>query len=121
MHYWEQHADLLIPHRECCHNPACKTSCDMQMRTDADFIASRLIHAHLYGIAGKKEFVQFLVQMNPLIAAEIQNISGLQPTYRLYNCIKIKFLRKALLARNFGITRAEYEVILNHPRFLKKG
>lgn len=121
MHYWEQHADLLIPHRECCHNPACKVSCDMQLRTDADFIASRLIHAHLYGISGKKEFVQFLVQMNPLIVAEIQNISRLQPTYRLYNCIKIKFLRKALLARNFGITRAEYEVILNHPRFLKKG
>ena len=92
----------------------------MKLRTDADFIATRLVNGLLYDVPDKKAFVQLLAQLDPHITAEIQKMPGISPSLQLYNCVKIKFLRKAMLARNLGIKPTEYDVILNHPRFLKK-
>ncbi len=118
--YWESHADLLVPYRECACNTACGGRCDMAMRTDADFVATRLINRLLYEIADKKSFVQLLVQLDPKIEAELSRLPDVRDSLALRNCVKIKFLRKALLAKNFGLRREEYEVVLGHPRFLKK-
>lgn len=120
-HYWDGRGELLIPHRECGQNCACQAECDMALRANADFFATRLINGYLYDLADKKAFVQFLVQMDSIIAGELKKIPGAQPSLRLFNCIKLKFLRKAMLARNLGISSEEYEVILKHPRFLKQG
>ena len=38
---------------------------------------------------------------------------------KLLNCIKIKFIRKALLIKGYGINKVEYKTILRHPNFLK--
>ena len=121
VHYWDSHADLLIPHRECSYNCECRDSCDLALRQTADFLASRLINQYLYDLSDKKAFVQFLVKLDPLIRSEVSKLPHVKPSLRLSNCIKIKLLRKALLAKNFGITNAEYDKILAHPRFLGTG
>lgn len=120
VHYWETHRDLLVPYRECGKNCACQGTCDVRFRTDADFVATRLVNRLLYQLPDKKAFVQLLVQLDPQITAEIGKTAWIAPSLRLYNCVKIKFLRKAMLAKNFGITQSEYDIIVNHPRFLKK-
>ena len=120
VHYWETHRDLLVPYRECGKNCACQGTCDIRLRTDADFVATRLVNRLLYQLPDKKAFVQLLVQLDPQITVEIGKTAWIAPSLRLYNCVKIKFLRKAMLAKNFGITQSEYDIIVNHPRFLKK-
>lgn len=118
--YWDTHQNLLVPCRECAYNEKCCGSCDMALRTEADFIAARLISQLLYDIPDKKTFVQTLVKLAPPMEKEIRKNPELQDSIRLRNCIRIRFLRKAMLAKNFGITNAEYEVILKHPRFLQR-
>lgn len=118
--YWSTHGELLVPHRECARNSACRGECDMRLRTEADFIATRLINNLLYDIPDKKSFAQMLVQLDPKIRAELQKSPDIRPSLRLYNCVKIKFLRKAMLAKNYGLKSSEYDIILNHPRFLKE-
>jgi len=119
--YWDDHQELLIPHRECVHNCMCKLDCDFKVRSNADFVASRLINDLLYDVADKAAFVKLLVRLDRPIAAILRAFPSITLSTRLSNCIKIKFLRKALLIKNFGISKAEYSTILKHPNFLKGG
>lgn len=117
--YWDSHRELLIPHAECryCHD--CREACDFRVRSDADFLATRLINDCLYALGDKAAFAKFLTGMDRNITALLRENSTIQTSSKLVNCIKIKFLRKATLIKSYGITRAEYKTILNHPRFLK--
>lgn len=117
-HYWESHQDLLVPYRECAFSHTCSGCCDLGLRTEADFIATRLVNQLLYDLPDKKAFVQMLVKLDPLISAKVRENPSLSDTARLHNCVKIRFLRKSMLARNLGIKHSEYEVILRHPKFL---
>ena len=117
--YWKNHQDLLVPYRECQYNCACCGQCDMALRADADFIASRLVGEHTYQLADEKALLQFLGQMGPAISEIVKGAEDIRPSHRLYNCVKIKFLRKTLLARSFRIDKNQYRKILEHPKFLK--
>lgn len=117
--YWDTHKALLIPHAECKYNCHCRESCDFRLRANADFLAARLVNDCLYGLADKAAFVKFLVTMDRSILALLRENPSIPASDRLINCVKIKFLRKSMLIKSFGITRAEYNMILNHPRFLR--
>lgn len=121
VHYWDKHQDLLIPHRECAYNCMCRTDCDFKIRSGADFVATRLVNMLLYEVADKVAFVKLLVRLDRPIAEVLKENPTMRPSVRLSNCIKIKFLRKALLVKSFGITKADYQTILKHPNFLKVG
>lgn len=118
--YWKSHQHLLVPHRECKYNCACCGQCDLTLRADADFVASRLVGEHTYQLADEKALLQFLVQMGPEISRVVKETGNIRLTHRLYNCVKIKFLRKTLLARSFRIDKHQYQRILEHPKFLKQ-
>lgn len=118
--YWQSHQELLVPHRECKYNCACCGSCDMDLRADADFVASRLVDEFTYGLADERALLQFLVQMDPKLDHVISEVPSIRPSLRLKNCAKIKFLRKTLLARSFRFTKKDYELILSHPKFLRR-
>lgn len=117
--YWNTHQDLLIPHVECSANCECIGACDFKIRANADFLASRIINDNLYDLEDKKAFVQFLVRMDKQIDELLKEEPSIAPGLKLRNCVKIKFLRKALLKKSFGLTRAEYKTVLNHPNFLR--
>lgn len=123
--YWkdESHTPLLVPHRECAQNYYCRKEgclqCNLKMRSDADFIASRLIADKFYQIEDKKGLLQYL---GPSLRKDIQStaagIPGIHVSKRFINCVKIKFLRKAILKNGFGLTFDEYEKIVSNRNFL---
>lgn len=117
--YWDEHQKLLVPHRECRYNPECCGKCDLKLRTDADFLATRLVSEYTYGIQDEKTFLRFLVKMDTQIQELARESGGITLTRRLINCTKIKFLRKSLLAKSFRFSKSDYQKILTHPKFLR--
>ena len=120
IHYWDTHQDLLMAHRECKYNHCCDGCCDQVLRTDADYAAAKLVNDKLYSIATKEEFLKYLVTMNADIKAIADCSSSICFTKKFLNCTKIKFLRKAMIKKDFGIVRSEYEKILQHAKFLQE-
>lgn len=118
IHYWEKHQELLMAHRECPYNHCCMGECDQVLRTNADFAAAKLINERLYAIADKESFLKYLVTMNTDIKAIADKSKSIIFTKKFLNCTKIKFLRKAMMKKDFGITNEEYDKILSHPKFL---
>lgn len=118
--YWEdaEHKKMLMPHRECAQNCYCCNQCDLILRDDADYIASRILRENPEKLKDKKEFVKFLVSMNTSIMKIVEKSSSMKLTKQLINCVKIKYFRKALLEVPFKITDEEYRMILNHNKFL---
>ena len=118
--YWQGNAELLIPHIECSHNSECKRDCDFKVRNNADFLATRLKNALIPQIHDRVVFIKTLqglgVHLKELLA-ENENIIF---SWRLYNCVKIKFLRKVMLEKDFGISKIDYKKILENPKFLKR-
>ena len=120
MTYWNAHRQLLVPYGECKYNCACCGGCDLALRAEADFIASRLVSEYTYGLKDEKAFLGFLVQMNRPILRIAQESGNTVLTKQMRNCIKIKFLRKSLLVKSFRFSKADYKKILAHPKFLEK-
>jgi hypothetical protein len=118
--YWDNHQLLLIPHIECKNNVMCSRDCEFKVKVNADYLASKLINLYLFQIADKPEFIKFLVQMDKPLGKILEENPMIVSSLRLTNCAKIKFLRKAVLNKNFNISKNDYNVILNHPNFLKK-
>ncbi|MCD8361675.1 MAG: ATP-binding protein [Lachnospiraceae bacterium] len=117
--YWEDHQELLVAHRECKYNPYCKECCDQKLRTDADFVASRLVNDRLYQITSRDEFLQYLIRMGGDVKKIADRFSSISFTKRFLNCTKIKFLRKSMMKNDFGLTGEEYEDILRHEKFME--
>lgn len=120
IHYWETHQDLLMAHRECKYNQCCSGWCDQELRTNADFVATKLVNDKLYGIESKEDFLKYLVTMNSDVKKIADRFGSISFTKKFLNCTKIKFLRKAMMKNDFGITNEEYEDILKHEKFLVK-
>ncbi len=118
IHYWETHQELLMPHRECKYNSCCVGCCDQELRTNADFVATKLVNDKLYGIESKDEFLKYLVTMNADVKKIADRFGSISFTKKFLNCTKIKFLRKAMMKNDFGISNEEYEDILKHEKFL---
>ena len=118
--YWDDKSKLLIPHKECGHNCYCQNGCDSSIKTNADFIASRVLNAYYSKVNSPNDMVRLMWSCNKAIE-QIAAKRGLDSTScRLINCVKIKLLRKILIAKNFDITRNDYDRILDHERFLLK-
>lgn len=118
--YWldPEHAKLLVPHRECRYNEYCGQKCDLCIKGDADYVASKIYQDFPEKIAEKKEFVKFLVSMNPEIVKILNSRPSMKKTKQMVNCVKIKYFRKALLEIPFSINDEEYGMIMNHAKFL---
>ncbi len=118
--YWDSHQNLLMAHRECQYNTCCNGCCDLELRTNADFVATKLINDKLYNIENKEQFLKYLVTMNTDVKAVSDRFGSLTFTKRFLNCTKIKFLRKAMIKKDFELSPEEYKHILNHKNFLLK-
>ncbi|MBQ8134998.1 MAG: ATP-binding protein [Clostridia bacterium] len=119
-HYWEDKQYLLIPHNECKYNCECTDKCDFKVRADADFIASRLVNRFRPSINTLSELASLLPKLDMFIRESAEDMASVQLTLKLFNCTKIKFLRKMLLAKSIDISKVNYRRILEHERFLKK-
>lgn len=118
-HYWDDKQELLIPHRECAHNCACTDKCDFKIRAEADFIASRLLNQYRAKITTLSDLAKLLVRLDAPITQIICEFPQMQKSLKLYNCTKIKFLRKVLISKSIDMSKSNYNKILSHPNFLK--
>jgi hypothetical protein len=118
--YWQEHPDLLIPHIECDYNDECLRNCDFKVRNNADFLATRLKNALLPKIQDRLAFFKTLQGLGTHLKALLDEYPDIEFSRRLYNCVKIKFLRKASLEKDFGISKADYKKILENPNFLRR-
>ena len=118
--YWDDKPKLLIPHKECANNCFCQDSCDSSVKTNADFIASRVLNAYYSKINTPNDMIKHLWTCNKTIEqiASQRGLDGKSP--KLINCVKIKLLRKILIAKNFDVSRNDYDRILAHDKFLMK-
>lgn len=117
-HYWDDKQYLLVPHRECAYNLHCSEKCDFKVRSNADFIASRLLNQFRSSVTTLSDLAKLLVRLNGPINEIIRNSTYMIPSAKLYNCTKIKFLRKILLNKSIDISKKNYSAILSHPNFL---
>lgn len=118
-HYWDDKQQLLIPHRECVYNCECKDKCDFKIRADADFIASRLVNQFRAQMTTLSDMAKLLVRLDAPISQIIKESPNIQPSLKLFNCSKIKFLRKVLINKSIDVSLSNYNKILSHPNFLK--
>lgn len=116
--YWDTHQKLLIPHIECQYSSYCRASCDLKVRATADFIATRLINDYLYDLDNKHDFVKFLVSMDKNIKSIHHQNASIPLSNKFINCTKIKFVRKAMINKNYGFKKTEYNNLLSHPKVL---
>ena len=118
--YWQKHSELLIPHNECRYNCECRCDCDFKVRTNADYLATRLKNSLLPGINDRVEFIKTLQGLGTHFKELLDEKPDIVFSWRLYNCIKIKFLRKAMLEKDLGISKTDYRKILENEKFLKQ-
>lgn len=118
--YWKTHAELLIPHNECRYNCECRGSCDFRLRADADFVATRLINRLLYKVAERGEFIKLLANLDKHIDKILKENPGIEPGRRMTNCIKIKFVRKAMLVKSFGLTESDCRQLFTKTSFISR-
>lgn len=119
-HYWDDKAKLIIPHKECQYNVFCKQSCDTACKSNADFIASRLLNMYYSKLNTANDMVKLLWTCNNAIK-QLAAQRGLDADLsKLINCVKIKLMRKILIAKNFDINQYDYNRILKHEKFLLK-
>lgn len=116
MTYWKEHQQLLIPFAECKQGCYCCGQCDPALRTEAEHIATGLANEYACELRDETDFLRFLVRMDCLI----QEAAKEDAAMCLKNCVKIRFLRKVMLMRNFRFSTRDYQKILSHPKFLNK-
>ena len=119
LHFWDDHQALLVPHIECRQNCFCNETCDLQLRTCADFVADQLISRRVYLLTNREHFLKYLANMDKDIREIVDEDARIEYSDRLSNCIKIKFLRKAFIKNSYGISETEYRQLVQNPRFLK--
>ena len=85
IHYWDEHQDLLMAHRECPYNHCCVGECNQVLRTNADFAATKLVNERLYAIADKEAFLKYLVTMNTDIKTIADKSSSITFTKKFLN------------------------------------
>ena len=116
-HYWDNKYELLIPHMECEYNSFCKSGCDEFVKSNADFIATRIVNMYKSKVDSPDDMIKVLWNCNNIIL-ELAKDRGLSVSPNLINCTKIKLLRKFLLSKSFDISKKDYQRILAHNRFL---
>ena len=93
--------------------------CDLKQREDADFIASRIMAEKFYTLKEKEDLLHYLgPELKKDILETAKEFPEIVVTKRFINCVKIKFLRKAILKNSFGITHSKYDRIVSNYNFL---
>jgi len=118
--YWQGNANLIIPHIECSYNDECQHDCDFEVRNNADYLATRIKNTLLPQTQNRVEFIKTLQGLGVHLKELLAENQSIVFSWRLYNCVKIKFLRKAMLEKDFGISKMDYKKILENPKFLKR-
>ncbi|MBO5452085.1 MAG: ATP-binding protein [Lachnospiraceae bacterium] len=111
MTYWNERKKILRPYVECDFCEQCKENCDFYVRSNADYYANKLFSVCKKNIKDNHKFVQYLVSMEELIGEPTGDFNEDQYK-RLFDCIRIKFVRKMQLETPYRVKRNVLQAIL---------
>lgn len=114
--FWKSRSQLLVPYYECSLCPQCSSCghCDIDVREQADYHASRLAATFGARIKESETLLKYMYRLHELILKEEAQQASPYPLKKVCNCSKIQFLRQVLLAGSFTLSRSEITSILNH-------
>lgn len=111
MTYWNTRQSELVPYAECHYSSVCKDSCDFKIRADAEHYAIRFLREYGNRISDAKLLRQYITLVNEYLTRQ-QGLSGEAVDERLPNCLKIRLLRKVLLEKDFTMSPAMVNKLL---------
>lgn len=112
MSYWDGHQDWLKPHSECQYCETCKSGCELAVRGDADYYASKIIGEFGARISDREALIKYMHKLHELVIYYERGHQDKTHLKRLCNCTKIKLLRKVLMEKTLIFTRAEIKQML---------
>jgi hypothetical protein len=118
--FWNERQELLIPHVECKYSSECQKECIFKIRIEGEYLASKLINSDFHKIKDFSEFSRYLMFIHERIYEFSNHDVVLMKNLKAMNCIKIKFIRKALLLNDFGLKRSDLKKILSDRKYLPK-
>lgn len=96
MNYWDKHRELLKPYRECDLCEYCKETCDLKLRSKADYIASKALYQYRAYLKNEEELKKCVYHLPNLLREEfIGEVE--EKKRRLQICTRIKLIRKACM------------------------
>ncbi len=119
-HYWDDKQKMLIPHRECRYCCDCTEDCDLKVRAQSEFIASGVMMNLRPTVNNKEDLSVQLPRIESYIKEFLKEKPQIKPSRRLYNCTKIKILRKLLIDKSIDLKKTTYEAILKHRNYLRR-
>jgi hypothetical protein len=95
MNYWQDKKHLLRPYPECKYANTCRNECDFRIRDDAKLFADRVFARFRPWMKEKKNFNNSMV----LLEKNLAEIAGeeLVQNDRFVNCVKIRYLKRAMI------------------------
>lgn len=117
--YWRGKESKLIPFRECACSDCCKT-CSFKIRSDAEYFAEKLLSISVPKIKDKKILLSYAVRVPQALKKHTDKYSE-REIMQLYNCIVIKFLRKAELSLPYTVTLPEIKKVIEKSQQLLQG
>lgn len=108
--YWNNHQQYLIPYEECRYSSVCR-KCSVKIRSDAAFFSERFYMEFRDRILDLASMCRYMNGVSQWL--ERQNLSGGEKqNTQLYNCVKIRYLRKVLQEKEFRLSEKDREKIL---------
>lgn len=110
--YWDSHADLLKPYRECalCHE--CDSGCDFSIRDRADYYAALILQENSVKMKDRNTAAQYAIQLHKPLEVWDGKENPETDFERLCFCARLRFLRKLALEKGFVFTEREVKKIL---------
>lgn len=110
--YWDSHMELLRPYAECCYCGQCKTTCDFNIRSNAEFIANSALSRYRGEIKSIEDFRKCIYYLPVLMKKDFDKYPNIDVT-TLQICSRIKLMRKIALEMPFSLSEKEKEKLLS--------
>ena len=114
--YWKCHAELLKPYAECGMCRLCEKSCDFNIRSNAEFIASRAFNKFRNSIKDTDTFKKCIFYLPRLMQDELSHFLG-DDLIKIQVCSRIKLMRKIELELPVSMSEEDKKkVIICFPK-----
>lgn len=111
MNYWDAHSASLIPFRECSFSAVC-SSCDLKLRSDAAFYASRFLQIYGGKMTTLKAVISYIGAVDRWLSSVLPPETSPAQRTRMENCVKIRLLRKLMQQKDIPLSSQSYDQLL---------
>ena len=111
MTYWDTHAQLLIPFEECRQSKVCAAGCNLCLRSDASFYASRFMQTYGDKMTDARSLCAYGKAMDEWLDRQSPQQVG-EDRERLHNCAKIRLIRRVMQQGDIPHSETSYQQLI---------